>query len=232
MLKIIDRFIEQPLNQLDSSKSRVFVNVFYFILKISAILVTIFGLYIVIEGLLGKTGYFSNFSDVFSTFEKARSIICFIITFSLNVLLFLIIGSILWVRADHFKKKETLSILFLLPRTLRVLGEVACVVPTIASLVSFFAILLAAIPYAPVESIISLTGGVGLSLINNFIGNAFSAIFVQNFQDYMSSLINGGIIGLFSGLAVSLGILLVTYLISEILEVFFYFLIREKRSTK
>jgi len=231
-IPILNNFFGRSLNYIESSKGKFFKEFFYYALKICALIILVMGMYVILKGLIGKTGYFSNFKVMFSVFETVRSITCFIITFLINILAVVFISALLWKRADHFREKEISSILFLFTRLIRTIGECLCIVPIFAALISFFAILLAAIPYAPVESLISLTGGLSIPFINNFIGNTFSALFVQNFQDYLNSFFNGGIIGLLGGAGMSFVILFGAYSIAELFDMIFYFFLREKRDVK
>ncbi len=228
MTKIFEAIIKKPLKQLDNSTGKVFRASFFYILKFSAIIVVMIGLYLIVSGLFGKTGYFATLRGYFSGFELTRSIICFVLTLLLNLLMFLIIAGVLWYRADDFKNREFHSVLFIFPRLIKIFGEAIFALPAIASTISFVAILLAAIPYAPVEGLISLTGGFSTALINNFIGNTFSAIFVQNFHDYMSLLLSGGFMGLFTGYALSFIILLGAYILGDLFEIIIKFLMRKE----
>jgi len=223
MSNFINNFTEKPLRYIDNSNGKIFRICFYYILKVCSVLILFFGLFYIFKGLLGRTGYFSNFTVMVSTFETVRYLFCFFITFLLNILMFVAVSVILWKRAEHIKKDEINSILFLLTRLLRTIGECICVIPFFASLISFFAILLAAIPYAPVESLISLTGGYDFPLVNTFVVNTFSAIFIQNFQDYIRLLLSGTI-GLFGGAALSFIIIFGIYLIAESFDIIFRFL--------
>lgn len=226
MAKIVDTLITKPLKQLDNSTGKIFQISFYYILKISSIVVAVVGLYLIVSGFFGKTGYFATLQGYYSGFELIRSIICFILTLALNILMFLIVSGVLWFRADKLKNDEYRSVVFILPRLLKTAGEAIFALPAIASTISFVAIALAAIPYAPVEGLISLTGGISMSLINSFIGNTFSAIFVQNFQEYLSLLFSGGIMGLFTGYSISFLILIGVYIAGDLLEMLFKFLSR------
>ena len=229
MQKFFKNMIVNPLEQLDCCTGKVFRNAFFYLLKIASILVAILGLYLIISGFFGKTGYFATLRGS-SGFELVRSIICFVITLALNILMFSAISIILWKRADGFIKREFSSVLFIFPKLIKIVGETVSVLPAIASTISFTAIILAAIPYAPVEGLISLTGGMSTALINDFIGNTFSAIFVQSFHDYFTLLINGGVLGLIKGFTLSFLILLGTYVIAEFFEIVIAFLSQERTS--
>jgi uncharacterized membrane protein len=231
MRNIFKTIISNPLEQLDCSTGKVFRVTFFYILKAAAIVVAILGLYLIISGFFGKTGYFATLRGSFSGFELFRSIVCFIITLFLNLFMFFIVSGVLWKRANDFRNRDFSSVLFVFPKLIKIMGEAICVLPAIASTISFVAIALAAIPYAPVEGLISMTGGVSTALINNFIGNTFSAIFVQSFHDYISLLLNGGLLGLFKGFALSFLILLGTYFVAEFFEIFIAFFMRD-RATK
>ena len=227
MRNLYKTLIANPLNQLDSSTGKIFRLAFFYLLKTASILATILGLYLVISGFFGKTGYFATLRGS-SGFELVRSIICFIITLSLNITLFLVISAILWKRANDFMKREFSGVLFIFPKLIKIIGETVCILPIFAATISFFAIALAAIPYAPVEGLISLTGGMSTALINDFIGNTFSAIFIDNFSDYITLLINGGFLGLIKGFGLSFLILMGSYMIAELFEIIIAFLMREK----
>ncbi len=228
MTKLFRTLIANPLQQLDCSTGKVFRFTFFYILKAAAVVVALMGLYLIITGLFGKTGYFATLRGSFSGFELVRSIICFVITLFLNLLMFFIVSGVLWKRANDFRNRDFAGVLFIFPKLIKIMGESLCVLPAIASTISFVAIALAAIPYAPVEGLISLTGGMSTALINNFIGNTFSAIFVQSFHDYISLLINGGFLGLFNGFALSFLILLGAYFLAEFFEIFIAFFMRER----
>ena len=226
MQTLFKTLIANPLEQLDCSTGKVFRFAFFYLLKIASVLVTILGLYLVISGFFGKTGYFATLRGS-SGFELVRSIICFIITLSLNILMFLAISAILWKRANDFMKQSFSGVLFIFPKLIKIIGETVCILPAFAATISFFAIVLAAIPYAPVEGLIGLTGGMSTALINDFIGNTFSAIFIDNFHDYITLLFSGGFLGLLKGFGLSFLILLGSYMTAEFFEIIIAFFMRE-----
>ncbi|HPW65700.1 MAG TPA: hypothetical protein PLY32_01115 [Salinivirgaceae bacterium] len=227
MTKVFESLIKKPLKQLDNSTGKVFKISFFYIFKFLAVVVVALGLYLIVSGLFGKTGYFAMLRGYFSGFELTRSIICFILTLALNFIMFFAVAGVLWYRANDFKTYEFNNVLFIFPRLIKIFGEAIFLLPAIASTISFIAILFAAIPYAPIEGLISITGGFSTNLINSFIGNTFSAMFVQNFHDYISLLFSGGLIGLITGFALSFAILLGTYMLAEFFEIIFKFLMRK-----
>lgn len=214
------------LGSLDSSPGQLFKNMFYYIFKVLAIGVFIYGLFLLISGMFGKTGYFSMLRTL-DTFELIRSIICFVITFFISALIFFSIGLILWKRANSFKSFEYNGTILLFPRLIKSFGEIIAILPISAALISFFAIILSAIPYAPIEPLSQLMGGTGSSIMNHFVGNTFSAIFIDNINDYFKLLFQGGFLGLITGFLLSIGALFGSYTIAELFELLIYFLIRK-----
>ncbi|HON18176.1 MAG TPA: hypothetical protein PK990_03310 [Salinivirgaceae bacterium] len=229
MINLSNSFLNNILKNLDCSTGKFFRHTLFYVLKAAAVGMAIFGAYLIISGIFGKTGYFSTLKGSFTGFELTRSIICFAITLVINILFFLTISGILWSRAEGFKDSDTTGVLFIFPKLLKIAGEVLCLIPAFISVISFFAILLAAIPYAPIEGVMQLSGGIGSSMINDVVGNTFSAIFIQNFSDYINLLFNGGLLGLFRGFAIGFVILLGAYLVAEFFEILLYFLLRQQK---
>jgi hypothetical protein len=177
---LYNRLIAGPLESLDREPGHFFKNIFYFIFKISSIGVAIYGAYLLVTGLYGKTGYFTMLRSL-DSFEYVRSIICFVLTFAISASMFFVV---------------------------------------------FFAIILSAIPYAPIEALGNLAGSVGSNMVNTFVGNTFAAIFIESASDYFK-LLADGFIGLVSGFIMSVGILFGTYIFAELFEMIIYFLIRK-----
>lgn len=224
-MSLYSKIITQPLDSLDKQTGSIFKNIFYYVFKISALLIGFYGAYLLITGLYGKTGYFTMLRSL-NSFEYIRSIICFVITFIISAAMFYGIAAIFWKRATDFKTREFGGAIFLFPRFIKILGEAVAIIPISAALISFFAIIFAAIPYAPLESLGNLAGSIGSGIINEFIGNTFSAIFIETATDYFK-LLTDGFIGLFSGIFMSIGILFGSYIIAELFEIIIHFLIRK-----
>lgn len=224
-MSIYNKIISQPLDSLDKQSGKIFKSIFYYIFKISALGVGIYGAYLLITGLYGKTGYFTMLRSL-NTFEYTRSIACFILTFAISATMFYAVSAILWKRANDFKTREFGGAIFLFPRFLKIMGETIAIVPISAALISFLAIIFSAIPYAPIETLGNLAGSIGSNMINEFIGNTFSAIFIETAADYFK-LLADGFIGLISGFFMSVGVLFGTYIIAELFEIIIYFLIRK-----
>jgi len=175
--------------------------------------------------LLGKTGYLTMLKSL-DSFDLVRSIICLIFTFTISAGMFFSISAIFWKRANDFKTREFGGAVFLFPRFIKILGEAIAVIPISAALISFFAIILSAIPYAPIESLGNLAGSIGSTMVNEFIGNTFAAVFIETASDYFQ-LLTDGFIGLITGFFMSIGVLFGTYIIAELFEIAIYFLIRK-----
>jgi hypothetical protein len=222
---LYSKIIAKPLDNLDSQAGKVFKNIFYFVFKLAAVGIAIFGVYLLITGLLGKTGYLTMLKSL-SDFELVRSIICFVITFFISASLFFGIAAIFWKRANDFKDKDFGGAIFLFPRFMKTIGEAVAFLPVTAALISFFAIILAAIPYAPIESLGNMAGGIGSSMVNEFVGNTFAAVFIETAADYFK-LLGDGFMGLVMGSFMSIGILFGTYILAELFEIIIYFFIRK-----
>ncbi len=219
------KVIAKPLDSLDQQTGSIFKNLFYFVFKIASLGVAIYGAYLLISGLMGKTGYLTMLKSL-DSFDLVRSIICFIFTFTISAAMFFSVAAIFWKRANDFKTREFGGAVFLFPRFIKTFGEAIAVVPISAALISFFAIILSAIPYAPIESLGNLAGSIGSTMVNEFIGNTFAAIFVETASDYFKLLIDG-FIGLITGFFMSIGVLFGTYILAELFEIVIYFLIRK-----
>lgn len=217
--------IAKPLDNLDNQAGKVFKNIFYFVFKLAAVGIAIFGIYLLVTGLLGKTGYLVMLRSL-DEFELVRSIICFVITFVISAGLFFGIAAIFWKRANDFKGKDFGGAIFLFPRFIKTIGEAAALLPVTAALISFFAIILAAIPYAPIESLANMAGGIGSSMVNEFVGNTFAAVFIETASEYFK-LLGDGFMGLVMGSFMSIGILFGTYILAELFEIIIYFFIRK-----
>ncbi len=228
-MNLLNLFIVNPLKHLDCSKGKFFRHTIFYVLKGASIIVAITGIYLIISGFFGRTGYFATLKGSFTEFEMARSIVCFVITLAINILLFFSLTGILWKRADDFRDNSFANVLFILPKLIKIAGEVLCLIPLFISLISFFAIILAGIPYAPIEGLMQLSSGIGSSLINDVVGNTFSAIFIQNFSDYLNLVFSGGFLGLFKGFSISFLILLGAYLLAEFIETLLYFLMKQSK---
>ncbi|MDA3865794.1 MAG: hypothetical protein PF489_03475 [Salinivirgaceae bacterium] len=222
---LYNRLIAGPLESLDREPGHFFKNIFYFIFKISSIGIAIYGAYLLVTGLYGKTGYFTMLRSL-DSFEYVRSIICFVLTFAISASMFFVVAAIFWKRATDFKSKDFGGAVFLFPRFIKIIGEAVAIVPISAALISFFAIILSAIPYAPIEALGNLAGSVGSNMVNTFVGNTFAAIFIESASDYFK-LLADGFIGLVSGFIMSVGILFGTYIFAELFEMIIYFLIRK-----
>jgi uncharacterized membrane protein YhaH (DUF805 family) len=219
------KVVTKPLDNLDQKAGKVFKNIFYFVFKLAAVGIAIYGIYLLVTGLLGKTGYLTMLRSL-DDFELIRSLICFVITFLISLGLFLGIAAIFWKRANDFKEKDFGGAIFLFPRFIKTIGEAVAILPVTAALISFFAIILAAIPYAPIESLGNMAGGIGSSMINEFVGNTFAAVFIETASDYFK-LLGDGFIGLVMGSFMSIGILFGTYIFAELFEIIIYFFIRK-----
>ncbi|PLX14718.1 MAG: hypothetical protein C0599_18350 [Salinivirgaceae bacterium] len=219
------KVIAKPLDNLDQQAGKVFKNVFYFVFKLAAVGIAIYGIYLLVTGLLGKTGYLTMLKSL-NDFELVRSIICFVITFLISAGLFLGIAAIFWKRANDFKHKDFGGAIFLFPRFIKTIGEAIAILPVTAALISFFAIILAAIPYAPIESLGNMAGSIGSSMVNEFVGNTFAAVFIETASDYFK-LLGDGFMGLVMGSFMSIGILFATYIFAEFIEIVIYFFIRK-----
>ncbi len=222
---IFSKMIAKPLDSLDQQTGRIFKNIFYFVFKLSSIGIAIYGAYLLITGLYGKTGYFTMLRSL-DTFEFIRSLFCFTFTFLISAAMFFIVSAIFWKRANDFKARDFGGAVFLFPRFLKILGEAIAVVPISAALISFFAIIFAAIPYAPIETLGNLAGSVGSTMVNEFIGNTFAAVFIETPADYFS-LLSDGFMGLVAGFFMSVGVLFGTYIFAELFEIIIYFFIRK-----
>lgn len=225
MISLYKKTVVRMLDQLDSKRVGVFNAVICFVMKALAVVMLVVSLYLVFSGLFGKTGYFATLRGV-GGFELARTIVCFIVTFAINIAAFVLMSAIIWRRADGFLRSDDKNILNIFPRLVRTVGEVACVVPIFVVLVSFMAMLFAAIPYAPIDALTSFSGGYVPPFLSDMVGNTFSAIFLQNFKDYIALLFNGGVMGLLQGFGFSFLILLGTYLVAELFELLVAFLAR------
>lgn len=224
-MSLYNKIITQPLDSLDAQPGSIFKSIFYYIFKISALLIGFYGAYLLVTGLYGKTGYFTMLRSL-NSFEYIRSIVCFVITFAISATMFFAVAAILWKRANDFKTREFGGAIFLFPRFIKIIGEVAAIIPISAAMISFFAIIFAAIPYAPIESLGNFAGSIGSGMINEFIGNTFSAIFIETAADYFK-LLTDGFIGLVSGFFMSIALLFGSYIVAELFEIIIYFLIRK-----
>lgn len=222
---LYSKLIAKPLDTLDQQTGRIFKNIFYFVFKLASIGIAIYGAYLLVSGLLGKTGYLTMLRSL-DSFDLVRSIICFIFTFTISAAMFFSIAAIFWKRANDFKTRDFGGAVFLFPRFVKILGEAVAVIPISAALISFFAIMLSAIPYAPIESLGNLAGSIGSTMVNEFIGNTFAAVFIETASDYFQLLIDG-FIGLIVGFFMSIGVLFGTYILAELFEIIIYFLIRK-----
>ncbi|HKK59257.1 MAG TPA: hypothetical protein VJ937_07250 [Salinivirga sp.] len=222
---LYSKLIAKPLDSLDQQTGKIFKNLFYFVFKIASLGIAIYGAYLLVSGLLGKTGYLTMLKSL-DSFDLVRSIICLIFTFTISAGMFFSISAIFWKRANDFKTREFGGAVFLFPRFIKILGEAIAVIPISAALISFFAIILSAIPYAPIESLGNLAGSIGSTMVNEFIGNTFAAVFIETASDYFQ-LLTDGFIGLITGFFMSIGVLFGTYIIAELFEIAIYFLIRK-----
>ncbi|ALO14158.1 hypothetical protein [Salinivirga cyanobacteriivorans] len=222
---LYSKLIAKPLDSLDQQTGKIFKNLFYFVFKIASLGIAIYGAYLLVSGLLGKTGYLTMLKSL-DSFDLVRSIICLIFTFTISAGMFFSISAIFWKRANDFKTREFGGAVFLFPRFIKILGEAIAVIPVSAALISFFAIILSAIPYAPIESLGNLAGSIGSTMVNEFIGNTFAAVFIETASDYFQ-LLTDGFIGLITGFFMSIGVLFGTYIIAELFEIVIYFLIRK-----
>src|SRR6056297_19473 len=175
---LYSKLIAKPLDSLDQQTGKIFKNLFYFVFKIASLGIAIYGAYLLVSGLLGKTGYLTMLKSL-DSFDLVRSIICLIFTFTISAGMFFSISAIFWKRANDFKTREFGGAVFLFPRFIKILGEAIAVIPISAALISFFAIILSAIPYAPIESLGNLAGSIGSTMVNEFIGNTFAAVFIE-----------------------------------------------------
>lgn len=222
---LYSKLIAKPLDSLDQQTGKIFKNLFYFVFKIASLGIAIYGAYLLVSGLLGKTGYLTMLKSL-DSFDLVRSIICLIFTFTISAGMFFFISAIFWKRANDFKTREFGGAVFLFPRFVKILGEAVAIIPISAALISFFAIILSAIPYAPIESLGNLAGSIGSTMVNEFIGNTFAAVFIETASDYFQ-LLTDGFIGLITGFFMSIGVLFGTYIVAELFEIVIYFLIRK-----
>ena len=222
--KLFDQMVSEPQRMLDSGA--LFQRGFYNIVRLISILVGLYGAYLIVSELFGGNGYIDKMTDL-PAFPMVRSIFCSLITLLISVATIAWMTGILWNRSRNFKEIENGSVIDILPRFIRLIGETLAVLPLSAALISFIAILLAAYPYAPIEAFYDVSKD--FEFVDGMVGKIENGVRIDEFDDYIDGLSNG-LLGLVLGIIYSFTILVIYYLIAQVWEILVRFFRRQTQA--
>jgi hypothetical protein len=221
MKELYEKFVKKPISMVDSGE--LFKNGLNLILKLAALALVLFGLYVCISGLFGDSGYFNLIKGA-DGFLTIRCIVTFLITFCISLLTYVAIALVLWYQADDIKENYD-GIILLPSRFFKIFGQIVAVALISLGLINFVAALFAGVPFARVGIIQQfipkeLGGLMGLMGLSQQGGLAMP----PDLLAYLQNLLFVGILGLVASVIIAFLVIIIFYIIArgyEILVKFF-----------
>ncbi len=187
--------------------------------------------FLLVAGLFGEKGYFPTLKALFddSAFFALRSIIASLLTLAVSAAGLAAMLWITWKRASDIRKSEYQGITVIVTRVIKLVGELAAIVPVVVSTNIFLGLIFLTGPYGhpfgrlpklvyqplvqPFLSVLKITHDIGLG------GR------VGSFGEYLLSCLLGGVLTLLAGLLVAFVIVVGCYWLAELVGIVHGFLI-------
>jgi len=217
-------FIDQLLDELDGGK--VFQRACAWLFRLSAVGFVLTSLLFFVTATFGSDSWFNGFGD-FTIWVKTRYIVSFPIMLAISLLIPITITLILLRRARDIESRQYSGLVAIWLRVIKVAGEVLVVIPVVQSLVVLEAKVFQVRVYNPFfldwSSLFRpLRAMVGA--ISQF-GQSSYGYGAMTVGQYFR-IIGGGAVAVIGTVAVCFGVLVLFYLVAEIGELLYFFLLR------
>jgi len=229
------RFVTNPLNGLDDGS--FFKKGFYYIVKLASIGVAIWGFYLIFASMFGDAGYFKSLKGM-EIWPLIRSLLFFLSNIVISAMAVMWLTSVLWKRSEEFKEVDYNGVPLIIPRFIKLFGQLVAVVFVTVSVTYASAHIFVANPgvYMPLEDIYKAIMNNPINEIprvQGFIESlpklSMNIGEVNGFGHYMNDFFfDGAIWNIVKGLILAFINLAVFYFIAEIFEIVIYFLIRKQ----
>lgn len=229
------RFVTNPLNGLDDGS--FFKKGFYYIVKLASIGIAIWGFYLIIAYMFGDSGYFKSLKDM-EVWPMIRSLLYFLTNIVISALAVMWMTSVLWKRSEEFKEVDYNGVPLIIPRFVKLIGQLVSVVFVTTTVSVAFAHLFVVPPYVyfPMEEIYAYILNNPITTypdVQDFMASlpeiSNNITTVDGFGHYMQDFfLDGAIWNVVKGILIGFLNLAVFYFIAEIFEIIIYFLIRKQ----
>jgi hypothetical protein len=234
MDNMYSRFVSNPLNGLDDGS--FFKKGFYYIVKLASIGIVIWGFYLIFSDMFGSTGYFKSLKGM-DVWPMIRSILFFLTNVIISALAVMWLTAVLWKRSEEFKEVDYNGIPLIIPRFIKLIGQLVAVVVIVHALTIAAAhVFVTQAGYYPLQEIFAqiMNNPVStypdvVSFTSSLPDFSYYAAPVDGFGDYIKTfLFNGAIWNVIKGIILAFFNLAIFYFIAEIFEIIIHFLIRKQ----
>lgn len=224
---MLPALVNGALTDLDGG--RIFQRAYAFLLRLTCVAVALASLVFFWVRTFGKESWFDGFT-MLTTWTKIRSVVGAPLMLAVSLLIPVVVILILLRRARELKAAPYSGLVAIWLRLIKVMGEVLVVAPIVASVVQLLATLLQLRPYNPFFFDWSRQLGPLRDL-----WDAFSQIMSDlGFAGYGEMTVSrylqaaaGSVVGVLVVTVWCFGILVLFYLVAELGEIVYYFLLRK-----
>lgn len=206
-----------PMAQLE--KDDFFKKAFGIGLKALAAIVILIGVYYLIFGLFGDSGFFKGpFKSFSGGFEKARVVLGLLLSLVLSAGLLAGIGLVLFKRSSDIENGPTGTAENYLPVLLKTYGEIAALFPIFLGLFVFFTSFLDIYIYNPLGDYLAYGAGMSPFKFGPDISGLTSFVGITDFKTYIEGFFMG-LQGLIIGIFKAIVVLFFFYLLAELYKI-------------